>query len=86
MEFRLFTIMFVLYKIQDMENSKPTKKRTNYNEDILNALMKKYGYSVDYIRKSLRGDRTGIMPDQIKKDYSQMEIAAKKTIQSKLNQ
>lgn len=60
---------------------KPTKKRNNYNEDILDALEVMYGYSVDYIRKSLRGDRTGVMPDKIKVSYSKMESAAKKSIQ-----
>ncbi|MDM1557090.1 hypothetical protein HX126_21270 [Chryseobacterium indologenes] len=62
---------------------KPTKKRTNYNEDILNVLKDKYGYSLDYIRKSLRGDRTGIMPDLIIKTYKELEIAAKTAVAEK---
>ena len=65
---------------------KPTKKRINYNEDILNALHAKYGYSIDYIRKSLRGDREGIMPDTLTKEYKQLDAAAKKTIQQKANE
>ena len=62
---------------------KPTKKRNNYNEDILNALNAKYGYSIDYIRKSLRKDRQGLMPDTLIKEYKQLEAAAKKTIEEK---
>lgn len=68
-----------------METNKPTKKRNNYNEDILNSLAKKYGYSVDYIRKCLRNDRKGIMPDNVKKDYKDLDTAAKKTVESKIN-
>lgn len=57
--------------------SKPTKKRINFNEDILNILKERYGYSLDYIRKSLRGDRVGIMPDTLKKEYKKLLIADK---------
>ncbi len=62
--------------------SKPTKKRNNYNEDILIALNEKYGYSIDYIRKSLRGDRKGEMPDILKKEYNLLDREAKKAIQN----
>ncbi len=72
--------------------SKPTKKRNNYNEDILTALHNKYGYSVDYIRKSLRKDREGIMPDILIKEYNKLlkadeiiKAAAKKELQEKTN-
>ena len=68
-----------------MNTRKRTKKRNNYNEDILNSLATKYGFSVDYIRKCLRGDRLGIMPDQIIKDYAQLEKAAKDAIDKKIN-
>lgn len=47
---------------------KRTKKRNKYNEDILVNIHSKYGYSIDYIRKSLRGDRVGEMPDIIIKE------------------
>ena len=58
--------------------SKPTKKRNNYNEDILIALNERWGYSIDYIRKSLRGDRVGVMPDTLIKEYKKLVIASKK--------
>lgn len=60
---------------------KSTKKNKSYNEEILKALNIKYGYSIDYIRKCLRGDRDGIMPDQICKDYRKLENTAKTAIQ-----
>lgn len=64
-------------------------KRNNYNTGILIALNKKHGYSIDYIRKSLRNDRTGIIPDVLKKEYKALENEAKeleKETQAKLEE
>ncbi len=65
---------------------KNTKKRNNYNGFILHELKIRYGYSLDYIRKSLRGDRMGIVPDKIIKEYKLMEFAANSAIEEKLKQ
>lgn len=62
---------------------KTSKKRKNYNTEILNVLSSRYGYSIDFIRKSLRGDRVGEMPDVLKKEYKILEIEANKAIKSK---
>lgn len=71
---------------------KTTQKRKKYNEDILLVLQNKFGYSIDYIRKSLRGDRVGYMPDEIKKEYKSLEQTAneleadkKRKLQEKAN-
>ena len=73
--------------------SKPTKKRMNCNETILDILKERYGYSIDYIRKSLRGDRVGTMPDKLIKEYKALERAdkiikedAKKALETKAEQ
>ncbi len=58
--------------------NKAKQKRENYNTDILIVLQNKYGYSLDYIRKSLRGDRVGFVPDQLKKEYKALEAEALK--------
>jgi len=63
---------------------KRTKKRVKYNTDILNALKEKYGVELDYIRKSIRGDRTGTLPIRIAEEYKSMQIASKKAINSKI--
>lgn len=55
---------------------KRTNKKIKYNDEILISLQKKYGYSKDYIQKCIRGDRKGIMPDKIKKDYESLEKIA----------
>lgn len=60
--------------------NKSIKKRQNYNEDILLLLQKKFGYSIDYIRKALRGDRMGIMPDIIKKEYKVLLVKINETL------
>lgn len=64
---------------------KPTKKRTYYNEDILIKLKGKYGYSLDYIRKCLRGDRPGEMADILKKEYKTLQNEALKAIEQTSN-
>ena len=61
--------------------SKPTKKKAVYNTDILATLGKRYGYSIDFIRKALRGDRVGEMPDTLIKEYKALDNAAKSAIQ-----
>ena len=62
-----------------MSKSK-TKKTISYNQDILNELKLKYGYEIDYIRKSIRGDRNGAMSEIIKKEYFKLLQETKKTI------
>lgn len=49
--------------------NKPTKKRESYNSDVIETLIKKYGVSRRYITMSLKGDRVGLLPDRIIKDY-----------------
>ncbi|MDB0600728.1 hypothetical protein PL373_06125 [Tenacibaculum maritimum] len=61
--------------------NKHTKKRTNFNEDILNTINKLYGFTLDYIRKSLRGDRVGEMPDLVIDAYEVLEKASKEAIE-----
>ncbi|MEN4762677.1 MULTISPECIES: hypothetical protein [unclassified Chryseobacterium] len=56
--------------------NKTTKKRTYYNAEILNILKERHNCSLDFIRKSLRGDRLGEKSDMLKKEY---RIFLKKT-------
>ncbi len=56
------------------------KKRNLYNQDILEHIQQRYGFSLDYIRKSLRGDRTGILPEKILKEYFDLETETRKAI------
>ena len=61
------------------------KKKNIYNGKILEALEKEFGFSIDYIRKSLRGDRSGIMPDKICARYKSLDNVASKAIENEMN-
>lgn len=63
--------------------NKLTKKRNIYNHDIINVLIERYGFKKNYIEKSIRGDRTGEIPEQIKKEYQVLLNEVKKAIQIK---
>ncbi|CAA0247732.1 hypothetical protein [Tenacibaculum maritimum] len=65
--------------------NKHSKKRNKYNEDILLKLKKRYSFSIDFIRKSLRGDRVGEMPDILIKEYKKLEAASRKAIEEEAN-
>ncbi|MEO7977736.1 hypothetical protein [Flavobacterium sp.] len=56
---------------------KETKKKNNYNAEILNRIKEKYGLSKRFITMSLSGDRTSEMTDTVKADYKKMELAVK---------
>jgi phosphoserine aminotransferase len=64
---------------------KLSKKRNNYNEEILNELIKKYGFKKNYIQKAIRGERTGTIPLKIKEEYKTLTAAANIAIHSKIN-
>ncbi|WP_298307171.1 hypothetical protein [Flavobacterium sp.] len=66
--------------------SKLTKKKTNYNEEILNELIKKYGFKKNYIQKAIRGERTGTIPLKIQEEYNTLLKESKKTIIKKINE
>lgn len=51
---------------------KRTKKRFIFNMDVLDIIKNETGYTIDYIRKSIRGDRVGTMPDKVIKRYNEL--------------
>lgn len=67
-------------------NKSKQKSKPFYDPDVLNKLHELYGYSKDYIRKSIRGDRTGIIPERLKKQYNQMIKASKKAKEEQLKE
>ncbi|ABQ04858.1 hypothetical protein [Flavobacterium johnsoniae] len=52
---------------------KNIKSQPSYNQEVLKIIKEKHGYSYDYIRKSIRGDRTGIICDIIKAEYKRLD-------------
>lgn len=53
---------------------KNNTNRNKYNNLIINKLAEKHNISKSYVRKSLKKDRTGILPDLIIKEYKELEI------------
>jgi hypothetical protein len=64
------------------ENIKP---KPSYNQDALMIIKNKYGYSYDYIRKSIRGDRVSQRSDTIKMEYNKLIKEYKKAIETMAN-
>ena len=65
--------------------SKNIKSKPSYNQDVLKIIKEKHGYSYDYIRKSIRGDRVGINCDLIKAEYKRLDNEYKIVRESQLN-
>ncbi len=65
--------------------SKNIKSKPSYNQDVLKIIKEKHGYSYDYIRKSIRGDRVGIICDLIKAEYKRLDNEYKVVRESQSN-
>ncbi len=66
--------------------NKPTQKRINYNVEIINSLIAKYGFKKNYIQKAIRGERTGTIPLKIQEEYKTLEREARKVIKTKVEE
>lgn len=51
-------------------NKHTTKKEKGWNPEAINILHARLSLGKDYIRKVLRGDRTPVNTDEIKKEYA----------------
>ncbi len=66
-----------------MDKNKKTKP--SYNQDVLKIIKTRHGYSYDYIRKSIRGDRVGIICDVLKAEYHKLNNEFRKAIENQIN-
>ncbi|MBF4518662.1 hypothetical protein IRZ71_20090 [Flavobacterium sp. ANB] len=64
---------------------KNIKSKPSYNQDVLKIIKERHGYSYDYIRKSIRGDRVGIICDIIKSEYNRLNNEYKKLLENQTN-
>lgn len=64
---------------------KNIKTKPSYNQDVLKIIKERHGYSYDYIRKSIRGDRVGIICDIIKSEYNRLNNEYKKVLENQVN-
>ena len=59
---------------------KSIKTKSTYNKEVLEIIQDRFHCSADYVRKCIRGDRAGIVPDQIKSEYNRLNNEVKKAI------
>lgn len=65
-----------------MCKNKQKRDYSSYNPVIIKKLKEKYGFSVQFIGQSLRGDRTSDMSLKICEDYKLMEKEINRVIAS----
>lgn len=65
---------------------KTKKKKSSYNDTIIEQLMIKYGFGRDYILKSIKGDRSGTIPIRIQEEYKTLLSASNALIKQQINQ
>ena len=65
--------------------SESTKKRNNYNTDVVNTLASKYGVSSRYVTMSLNGDRKSATSETILREYNKLVKAIKDQLRKEVN-
>lgn len=56
------------------------KKERKYNTIVIDDLKSRYGFTRNYIQMSIRGDRKGTIPTQIKDEYHRLDRASRAAI------
>lgn len=71
-----------------MDKSK--QKREKYNALAVNKIAEAYGFSTRYVRQILKGDRKGLMADNVLRDYNKLardfENAVNQAVDNIINQ
>lgn len=77
-------------KEQNKTMDKSKQKREKYHPLAVNKVAEMYGYSARYIRQILKGDRKGLMADNVLRDYKQLskeiDQATEKAVNNIINQ
>ena len=58
--------------------------KPSYNQDVLKIMKIRHGYSLDFIRKSIRGDRASLTSDMLRSEYHKLNNESKKAIENML--
>ncbi|MCK0203529.1 hypothetical protein [Ornithobacterium rhinotracheale] len=66
--------------------NKSKQKRNNYNHIAVNKTAEVFGFSARYVRACLKGDRKGIMPDEVIKQYKTFVSEINKAVEKIINQ
>lgn len=59
---------------------KSTQKRNKYNTEVVDVLVEEYQVSKTFVRQAIRGDKTSLTAETIKKKYYTMANATKRAI------
>lgn len=76
-------ICIYINTLKTMDKSR--KKKSVYNTEILIELKNKYGFSRDYILKSIKGERTGTIPIKIQEEYKALLSTSNQAIKKQIN-
>ena len=68
-----------------MDKGTKKTKKFNYNPQIIERLVDKYGMTSYYIKQCAAGRRDGIVPDKIRKEYKLLASAADKAVESQIH-
>ena len=79
------SLYICIYKNTLKTMDKSRKKKSVYNTEILIQLKNKYGFTRDYILKSIKGERTGTIPIKIQEEYKSLVSASNQAIQQQIN-
>ncbi|MGP2571455.1 hypothetical protein ACT4R9_11290 [Ornithobacterium rhinotracheale] len=66
--------------------NKSKQKRNNYNHIAVNKTAEVFGFSARYVRACLKGDRKGIMADNVIKQYKTFVSEINKAVKNITNQ
>ena len=69
---------------------KNKQKREKYHPLAVNKVAEMYGFSARYVRQILKGDRKGLMADNVKRDYkrlcNEIDQATEQAVENIINQ
>jgi len=69
---------------------KSKQKREKYHPLAVNKIAEMYGFSARYVRQILKGDRKGLMADNVLRDYKELckkiDQATEKAMNTIINQ
>ena len=64
---------------------KSKQKKSVYNNAIIAELVVKYGFTRNYILKSIRGERVGSIPIKIQEEYKSLLSLSNQAIRQHIN-
>lgn len=65
---------------------KAKQKKSVYNNTIIAELVIKYGFTRNYILKSIRGERAGVISIKIQEEYKTLERVSNQLIKRQMGE